>query len=320
MSTAEETTAEMPQEANGRAQLIIASATLVFSSCTVVVNPLTLLAMGMHGLIRKNSINMHIASLCLSDFLMGLSAIPFMLLRLTQANHQEVITWTASFLFTTGSIMSSANAFLIGIDRACATLAAHSYKSLMTTRRAAVDLLAVWSLAIAIPAACGFATAQLNSGFETLTYPHELLPAKFLSYIGTPMTIVNTLIIAILYTVIVVAFYKSSRKIHPSSTFEIRNRRITRTVTMVIVMLLLSNIPVIVVIIMQTSFGLGSSNAEYFYSYRMLYDIAFLLVIIPTSCNNCIYVWQLQDFKKALIKLMFCRHNSTIHVANACVQ
>ncbi|ELU01014.1 hypothetical protein CAPTEDRAFT_195567 [Capitella teleta] len=268
MNTTEESqeigvTIEMPHEESGHVQIAITSATLVFSTCTVIINPLTLLAMGMHGIIRKNSINMHIASLCLSDFLLGLSAIPFMLLRLVQVSHQGIIaiTWAASFLFSTGFLMSSANAFLIGVDRACATLAAHSNKSRMTTRRATIGLIAVWSSVIVAVTACGFVTAQHNDGLDILFYVDEILPADFISYFGAPLLSVITAVVALLYTVIAVAFYKSAKKVHPSSTFEIRNRRMTRTVTIVIGMLLLSYIPVIIVATMPRNVGSGGWRA-----------------------------------------------------------
>ncbi|ELT88934.1 hypothetical protein CAPTEDRAFT_215640 [Capitella teleta] len=157
--------------------------------------------------------------------------------------------------------------------------------------------------------ACAIITVQINSGFEMLTYSYELLPEKFISYFSTPMLIISIATNAILYAVIIIAFCKSTKKIQPSSTSELRNRRMTRMITMVIGLLLLGNIPIITVATQSRNIG---SQSEYFNSLKMFDDIALLLMIIPTSLNNCIYVWQLPDFKNALMKLLFCHWNTRV--------
>ncbi|ELU09213.1 hypothetical protein CAPTEDRAFT_210099, partial [Capitella teleta] len=113
-------------------QLAMVCATLLFSICTIITNLLTLAVMLRHGLIRKNTINMHIASLCASDSLVGVSALPFQLLQLTKSNHQEMvaITWTAAVAMSVGFFTCHSNAFLVGVNRVCATLAPHAYKRL----------------------------------------------------------------------------------------------------------------------------------------------------------------------------------------------
>ncbi|ELU09078.1 hypothetical protein CAPTEDRAFT_200082 [Capitella teleta] len=311
-------TAEMPLQQMGGVQLTIVWVTLVFSCLTSIANPLTLVAMATNGLIRKNSINMFIASLCWSDFLVGLSAFLFQLRRLLQLgiiSDEDLVAifWVAAVPVNIGFVASIANAFLIGVDRACATLAPLSYRSRMTTRRAAIALVICWTLAILMVTACALTTVQLSGGFEMLTYSHELFPRVFIKHFISPTLIVSIATNAILYVVIVVAFHKGTNKIQPSSTFELRNRRMTRMITMVIGVLLLGNIPIVVVASLPATL---SSNSEYLYSYQMMYDVSFLLGVIPTSLNNCIYVWQLPDFKLAFTKLLFCHRNSRVHIAS----
>ncbi|ELU18416.1 hypothetical protein CAPTEDRAFT_213122 [Capitella teleta] len=302
----ETTTEEMPQEETANVKLAIVCVTVVFSCCTIIVNLLTLVAMAMHRLIRKNSINMFIASLCLSDFLLGLSITPFQLqqvLRLWKDIDQTFIatTWAAAVPMVICFFVSNVNIFLVGVDRACATLAPLSYKSRMTTKRALIALVATWSTAVLTITACAITTVQINSGFEMLTYSYELLPEKFISYFSTPMLIISIATNAILL--------RSTKKIQPSSTSELRNRRMTRMITMVIGLLLLGNIPIITVATLPRNIG---SQSEYFNSLKMFDDIALLLMIIPTSLNNCIYVWQMPDFKNTLMKLLFCHSNARV--------
>ncbi|ELU11751.1 hypothetical protein CAPTEDRAFT_198626 [Capitella teleta] len=315
-TTMETATGEAPEEKMERIQLTVVSVTLMFSSLTIIANPLTLVAMAMHGLIRKNSINVFIASLCLSDFLVGLSAFLFQLQQLLQqrkSKSQEIvaIAWTAAGPMVIGFLVSNFNAFFIGVDRACATLAPLSYKSRMTTKRAFLALVACWTTATMSVVLCAIPTVLTNGGFPMLTYPYEMLPDMFIKYYSTPMLIFCISINAILYSVIVIAFFKSVKKVQPDSTFELRNRRMTRMITMVIGVLLLGNIPIITVATIPTTVG---STFEYLRSYHMFYDLAFLLMVIPTSFNNCIYVWQLPDFKRAFEKI-FCFRNFRVRAA-----
>ncbi|ELT99758.1 hypothetical protein CAPTEDRAFT_214356 [Capitella teleta] len=204
-----------------------------------------------------------------------------------------------------GFLASNGNAFLISVDRAYSTLAPFKYKSAASIQRASIILSVAWTsaiLLIVIPIAINIAP---EGGTANLNYPYDLLPYSYGVYLLSPLLLLGTATNVVLYVVIVISFFKMRKKILPAtSSLELRNRRMTRTVTMVIGTLLIGNIPIITMAAM-----LDNPHVPYLWSYEMFYDIAILCSIIPTFLNNFLYVWQLPDFNIAVIRLLSCHRN-----------
>ncbi|ELT89091.1 hypothetical protein CAPTEDRAFT_193810 [Capitella teleta] len=294
-----------------KVQLGIISATLAASVITTIINPLTLLALFKQKMITKSSINLFIASLCCSDFLYGFSAGVFQLYKLLQLGptSEHVLTCvnlTGGILCVLAYLVSYTNALLVSVDRAYATLAPFKYKTQLSIKRASVILalaLMVAVLQALIPITINMASADI----VIVEYSFELLPTSYRLYWANPLLFIGLAVNILLYTVIVVAFLKTQKLVQPSSSSsELRNRRMTRTVTMVIGSLLIGNIPIVTVAAFPPSL-----DGLYLWSYAMCYDMAMFCTIIPTFLNNFLYVWQLPDFNRAVRQLLTC-HSNTI--------
>ncbi|ELT98020.1 hypothetical protein CAPTEDRAFT_204566 [Capitella teleta] len=286
---------------------------------TIVINPITLMAMSKQKILSKSAINLFIGSLCCSDFLLGMSVFFCQLPQLLDLDAAAVrpeaatLSCASSIIFLVAFLASNVNVFLIGVDRACATLEPFSYKTRMTIRRAIVALCIGWItsfLIIIIPFAIIF---QQNGCTRILPYPYEPLPESYIQYFTTPMCVVGLATNVVLYAVIIIAFYKVSKKVQPTSHSEMRNQRMTRMVTILIGVLLIGNIPIITVATMPATIGAQSGYAM---SYQMYYDLVILVVLITTSCNNFIYVWQLPDFDIAFKRLFSCKNNRANNTRN----
>ncbi|ELT93170.1 hypothetical protein CAPTEDRAFT_201390 [Capitella teleta] len=291
-------------------QLGLVSASLAVGIITIIINPLTLLALFKQKMITKSSINLFIASLCCSDFLFGIAAFLFQLQKILQLNSTNgdaivILNCVAGSLAVLGFFLSNANALLITYDRAYAIVAPFEYKSQVSIRKASIALAVAWTSALLqalVPIAINIALAGEAVIVE---FPYELLSYSFRLYWVTPVMYIGTATNVLLYAVIVIWYLKTKKKIQSStSSSELRNRRMTRTVTMVIGTLLIGSIPIVTI----AAFS-DNPDAPYMWSYRMFYDIATLCTVIPTFFNNFLYVWQLPDYNRAVRRLLSCRTN-----------
>ncbi|ELT90678.1 hypothetical protein CAPTEDRAFT_189696 [Capitella teleta] len=294
-------------------QLRLVSATLIASVITIIVNPLTLLALFKQKMITKNSINLFIASLCCSDLLLGVSTFLFQLQKILILRSVEVgrfiflLNCVGASLMVTGFFVSNINVSLISFDRAYATIAPFEYKSRASTKTALIALAFTWAITVlqaVIPIAI-----SLGLGTQTnlVEYAYEVVPYKFRLYWVTPLMYIGTAVNVVLYFIIVISFFKITSEVQPStSSSDVRSRRMTRTVTMVIGSLLIGSIPLVTIAAVT-----HMPDAPYLWSYAMYYDIATLCTTIPTFFNNFLYVWQLPDFKRAFRRLLPLAKNST---------
>ncbi|ELU04452.1 hypothetical protein CAPTEDRAFT_211895 [Capitella teleta] len=295
-------------------QLGLLSATLVASVITIIINPLTLLALHKQNMITKSSINLFIASLCCSDFLLGLAIGLFQLQKLLQllqlsSTSEHLITLLNSLggtLSCIGFFTSNTNASLVSIDRAYATLAPFKYKTHMTIKRASTILAVAWASATIQAIIPAVIKMVIEGGMAVEDYPYEHLPYSYRLYWVTPLLYFGTATNVILYATIVISFFKMQNKVQTSnSTSDARSRRMTRAVTMVIGTLLIGNVPLVTIAAFP-----DNRDVVYPWSYEMFYDIAILCAIFPTFLNNFLYVFQLPDFNRAVRRLFSCRTNS----------
>ncbi|ELT95129.1 hypothetical protein CAPTEDRAFT_203019 [Capitella teleta] len=285
-------------------QLGLVSATLVASVITIIINPLTLLALIKEKMITKIPINLFIASLCCSDFFIGFAVFLFQLQKLLQLTSTNVhlitiLNCVGGTLSLTGFVVSNINVLLVSVDRAYATLAPFKYKTHMSIKRATIVLAVAWTNAIlhtVIPVAINVA----GTGLFIVDYTYDLLADSLRLYWGTPFLYICTAANVVLYFIIVISFFKITNKVQPStSSSELRNLRMTRTVTMVIGALLIGNIPISTMAVLA-----DNPDAPYLWSYAMFYDIGIMCATIPTFINNFLYVWQLPDFNRAFRRLL----------------
>ncbi|ELU11384.1 hypothetical protein CAPTEDRAFT_194352 [Capitella teleta] len=284
-------------------QLGLVSATLAASVITIIINPLTLLALFKQKMITKSSINLFIASLCCSDFLLGFALGLFQLQNLLQLTSTSehliaVLNFVGGTLSVTGFFVSNTNTSLVSLERAYATLAPFKYKTHMSVKRASIILAGAWISAIlhaVIPVAIHIA----GTSIDLVDYSYELHPYSFRLYWTIPFMYIGTAANVVLYFIIVISFFKSRKKVQPSSSSELRSRRMTRTVTMVIGTILIGNVPIVTMAALVDEAG-----SPYLWSYAMFNDIAILCITIPTFINNFLYVWQLPDFNRAFRRLL----------------
>ncbi|ELT94582.1 hypothetical protein CAPTEDRAFT_217085 [Capitella teleta] len=300
-----------------RVQLGVVGATLAVSGITVIINPLTLLALFKQKILTKSSINLFIASLCCSDFLLGFAAFLFQLqkiLRLSATSEASIaiLNCVASTWGVVSFFVSNTNSLLITFDRAYATLAPFKYKGNVSIRRASVTLAVVWTGAV-LQALIPIVTNIALAGEAIIVkYPYELAPYLYRLYWVTPLMYIGTATNILLYAVIVISYFKTKKKVQSSTSYsELRNRRMTRTVTMVIGMQLIGSIPIVTL----AAFS-DNPDAPYVWSYRMFYDIASLCTLIPTFFNNFLYVWQLPDYNRAIRRLLSCSTNAIANLAS----
>ncbi|ELT90879.1 hypothetical protein CAPTEDRAFT_189229 [Capitella teleta] len=278
-------------------QIGLVSAILTASVITIIINPLTLLALFKQKMITKSSINLFIASLCCSDFLFGFAICIFQLQKLQQLTSasENLITFlscTGGMLGCAGFFVSSTNLLLVSVDRAYAILAPFKYKTHMSVKRASIILAVAWTsatLQAIVPAFIKIA----REGAVIVDNAYEMHPYSFRLYWAMPLLYIGTAANVVLYFIIVISFFKSRKKVQPSS--DVRSRRMTRTVTMVIGTILIGNVPVVTMAAIS-----DNPEAPYLWSYAMFNDIAFVCALIPTFFNNFLYVWQLPDFNRAV--------------------
>ncbi|ELU14733.1 hypothetical protein CAPTEDRAFT_207325 [Capitella teleta] len=299
-------------------QLGLLSTTLAACIITIIINPLTLLALFKQKMITKSSINLFIASLCCSDFLFGIAIYLFQLQKLLQLSPASehlitILNCIGGILCCVGFFVSNTNALLISFDRAYATLAPFKYKTHMSIKLAYIILVVAWTsatLQAIVPITANIAIEGKTAIFD---YPYELFPYSLRLYWLTPLLYFGTATNVGLYVTIVISFLKITKKVQPSnSSSDVRSRRMTRTVTMVIGTLLIGNIPLVTIAACP-----NKPDVIYLWSYAMFDDIAFFCAILPTFFNNFLYVWQLPDFNRAVRRLLSCRTNEIANLDTA---
>ncbi|ELU01791.1 hypothetical protein CAPTEDRAFT_194060, partial [Capitella teleta] len=177
-------------------QLGLVSATLAASVITIIINPLTLLALFKQKMITKSSINLLIASLCCSDFLAGVAIGLFQLQKLlkgTSASEHLItlLSCIGAIAFGIGFFVSNTNVLFVSVDRAYATLAPFKYKTHMSIKRASSILAVAWTsatLQVLIPAAIKIA----REGVVIIDYVYEVHPYLFRLYWAIPLLYICT--------------------------------------------------------------------------------------------------------------------------------
>ncbi|ELT89263.1 hypothetical protein CAPTEDRAFT_212807 [Capitella teleta] len=291
---------------------------LTSSVLTMIINPLTVIAMALHGMLRKSATNLFIASLCCADLITGAALFLVKLQELMTTKHSDaeakftaVISWTAAALTVMGFFSSLFTAFAIGVDRAVATITPMKYRSRMTHKRGIISLVIMWTSVgclVLTPLAVKLNSLEKEQPLPVITHPPLAFPQPFIQYVCTPLIGCCLIGNALLYLSIVIAFNRFSRTAKSSSSTK-HSQQLTKMSVILVSSLLVSITPI-------TIFAALPPPAEPLEQLRanLMYNALMIIMLVPTFSNNFIYAWHQRDFRKAFSRLLKCEwRNATVH-------
>lgn len=284
---------------------------ICLSVITILINPMTIISMALYGSPMKNPSHIFILSLCLADYTQGLSMLlakAQQLMILTQPGKTRtiaVLSWVSSPLVILAFFASLFNILVIGVDRLLATVFPLRYKSLMTVPRSLGITLFVWTfvlLMIFIPFSLSASRVDSFEKLPILVYPNEILPLDFIIHFSTPLILASYLVISIIYGAVVIAYSRAFRRIRPKNSIKDKSRNVTKMILIIICMLFFFNGPATV--LGGLPYPDPQSFPHHISLHHFLIEFSYLLMLIPTFCNNFIYAWHLQDFRTSAMKLL----------------
>lgn len=286
----------------GRATNAVFYMTITVSLLTIVVNPMTMLAMIQGRLLDRSATYQLIFSLCMSDLLLGLGNLLWKYHGLVSQPQPPELSWIAALLTMLGFLSSTINILLIGIDRTLAAAASVRYKGLVTLRVSRMVLLSTWGISLVINALPiglklwhnNFEHGQLSPVFHI----QEPYPSAFVTYFLLPLVFWMVACTCLLYAY-VLSSYLLARV--PSSGSGGR-QRVTRMILMVVAFSVSFNVPLVVVGSKWHPEEVASSTLR-----QLIFESSCFLSVIPTFCNNFLYASHLKDFRQAHQILFRCR-------------
>lgn len=291
---------------------------ILLSVLSAIINPLTVCSMLVSGALKKTATNILIFSLCCSDFAMGFAmALSKIRHVISLKNHMDsnsvaVLSWIAATLICIGYFSSLIIVLLIGVDRALATAMPAHHRNIMTIKRSMYMFFSLW-LVIAVmvfsPLAIRLEQIKNTDKLPVLTYPTEIFPMNFTMKFTTPFILSCLVGSTLLYGVVVIAFLRVQKRLHiKSSSKEKRSQRMTKMILIVVCFLYIFNGPIIVLGALKVP--IPTYDPSKINLHHMMYEFAALLTVFPTFCNNFMYAWHLEDFRRGHMKLFGCHRNS----------
>ncbi|ELU00710.1 hypothetical protein CAPTEDRAFT_202108 [Capitella teleta] len=319
----EPTTDNMLSSTSNDASALLEATRMIICVClatsllTMVINPFTVVAMALHGMLKKSATNLFIVSLCCADLITGTATFVLKLNEVRVARQPDlhskfvaVLSWTAAGLTIIGYFSSLLTAFAIGLDRAVATIKPMKYRSWVTRKRGIVCLVAMWTLACIIvltPLFMKLGSLDKEQPVPVIMHPPLAFPQEFIRYGSTPMIMCCLIGNALLYLAIVIAFNRVSHSTNSSASAK-HSQRLTKTSVMVVSSLLICNTPItIMAALPPPTEPLQQLQAN------LIYNLLLIFLLVPTFSNNFLYAWHQRDFRRAYGRLLRCgRQNAAV--------
>ncbi|ELT91560.1 hypothetical protein CAPTEDRAFT_198410 [Capitella teleta] len=303
-----------------RGTMVFVYGQLAVTLITIVINPMTVMAMFYYKMLKKTATNLFIVSLCGSDSFLGLGAFLLkishcMFLLDVTTPSVKVCSWFAGVLICIAFFASLLNVILIGVDRALATVVPLKHRTLMTVNRSMLVLAIMWvfiSFLTFVPLTLKLWGTHSPSDLSVIIYPTEIFPPNYTLHFTTPYIMTCIAGSAILYGSVVFFYFKAAKRMKKQSTAkEKRGQQMTRMVIIIVVIIVVFNSPIVVLGAMPPP-DAQATPAEYGV-HHFIYELCHFCMIVPTFINNFIYAWHLEEFRRAYIKLLRCGHVSAVN-------
>jgi hypothetical protein len=286
-------------------QLFFNILAIVQSVAAIAINSVTIAALIKYRMVRKSRAYLLILQQSFVDVFLG----AFHVLR-----HSSLLLWwyeksppvsiPLSWIAAAGSCMlfvvTLNTTFMIGVDRAIATLVPLSYKRIMTVRSTVLVLVLSW-VAILLCNVVAMGTKITNvlrdGPLLFLVIPTQIFPDNYTTYFAGPLLLFGLASNAVLYGLVWGAYKRAT--VRAKAKGEMATRRITRTCVVTVSLMLLCWLPITVIGCVDPPFG----NQKHMDIFRLTYDLSIVALMLPPYLNNILYAVYQKDFRSAYIDL-----------------
>jgi hypothetical protein len=299
---------------------VLSMLVFVESILVLLANPVTLLAIIRSNLAKKSAAHFFIGVLCVTDFLGGLSffLLQVMLFAIESSGMSTVLVelnWLVNIFNVLAVPASLVNSFLIGVDRFLAISYPTKYMQQMNNKKAALMVMGQW-LFVGLVVLPPSIYKRSRHGIQFTVHPPDIYPESYTAYVTTPLAFILLIANALLYARILQLHRSHSMKVIGGQANQDqvskRSRRLTRLALIVVSVLIACWAPVtIMTVVPPPSPNPYESNA-----FNLIYNICFVVLLVPSYMNNVIYAWRHQDYKRAYLKLIGRKVDAEVSLAS----
>lgn len=285
------------------------------SILSLIINPLTLVAMVKFNYMKKSATNLLIGGLYVVDIIRGIAV-----LCMDPQNIEEqyrVVIWISNGLAGSGFFASLLITLGIGIERLIVTVFPMKRKQMSNIRWAKWYLLCVCVsslLLTVVPISVRYSYLPINEQLRLMTMSNEMYSQDYRAFVMAPFLLFCLISIVMCYAAMLIAFIRMTKRVQNSSN-DRHSRRLTRMVITIVTIMIISCLPVFIPGLINTPDPLENSKA--FVILCMAIEFVNMLSAIPTYLNNVIYMWHQPSFRKACAQVFPFTRSSSVQPSDA---
>jgi hypothetical protein len=272
----------------------------------LVVNPVTIAAMLKFRVVKKSRAYLFILNQSFVDFVTGIGSLLRYSAALMWWEKRSVessieLSWVASIILNPMFIASLFTSFIIGVDRALATMNPLVYKRRVTVRASLLTLMLMWAFvggAFVIPMVVNSIEVHRTGRPHFAFNPTVVYPDNFTTYFGGPLLMFCLISNVLLYALVLGAYMRMARKVAASSG-EAKKRRITRLCIVTVGAALVSWMPAVILGAVPTP----HPSTRAMVMYQTLSDIFSAMTLPICYANNIFYAYYQKDIREACARL-----------------